>query len=203
MGDRGEIWCNGQCLWLSDKCILPGPLDYVWWFLLESFTHWWRFLPITMFIALLMLAYACAYKVKVVDKLPNKISSHPLDFDDWEDREVGLFACFCKPDQCCWATFCTPVVAAKNYHVGNVMGYWPACFFVWIGMWTFFFPFYFLMVVVRTAMSAKLKRNLRYKTNYVVDLCVTLCCFPCEVGRESIEVNEAVGKTIECPFEVY
>lgn len=200
---HGEDWCHGQCLWMWDECILPTSGDLFIWFLVECFKHWYRFLPFTVFFGLIMLAYACAYKFKVVDKLPKKqIPDRGLDFEDWEDREVGLFECFGQPDQCLWATFCTPVVAAKNYAVGGVMGYWPACCFVWLGMHTLFLPFYCVLAVVRTSLSTKLKRNMAYETNFAVDFFTTLFCFPCEVGRESLEVNNAIGKTIECPFEI-
>lgn len=202
-GGSGEQWCNGQCLWLWDECIRPTFWDRVTKFVVDLFVYWYRLIPYMVFFGLVMLAYACAYKHKILWKLPKrKIPEHGLDFEDWKDREVGLFECCGKPSTCLWATFCTPVLAAKNHDVAGVMSYWPSCCFHFFGMYTLFLPFYCLMVVVRQSFSSSLKRNLSFESNPCKDFFTTLFCFCCEVGRESIEVDNEIGRNIECLWEV-
>merc|ERR1719507_1183344 len=92
-----------------------------------------------------------------------------------------------------------PLVAAKNYEVGRVCPFWPSCCIMFAGMYS---PFYCLTAIVRTCMSRKLKRNLGLEPNCCMDFILSLFCWPCEVGRESLEVDEAVGVEVTCLNQV-
>merc|ERR1719215_1957667 len=160
-------------------------------------------LPLSMFTGLVMLIYACMYKKNVVQELPQEsIPNHGPDFDSWREREVGLFGCCRQPDQCLWATFCTPGVAAKNYQVAGVMGFWPSCLCLFAGTFSMCWPFFCAVALFRTIMSAKLKKNLGFRPVFLKDFLISLFCFPCEVGRESMEVDHRIGVKISCPFKV-
>jgi Cys-rich protein (TIGR01571 family) len=201
---NGDLWCNGKCMWFNGAC-----QETTLWLSFRQFTRWtfWLWvdwIPIVLLIGLVMLAYAVVYKKKIVEDIPQEsisVNDDP-DFDSWQDREVGLFDCFKYPDQALWATFCTPVVAAKNYSTGRVMPYWPACLVTFCGIFTLFWPAFCLLAIIRTVMAGKLKRNLSIKPNFGLDCLVNIFCLPCEIGRESIEVNDALGVKIKCPFEV-
>lgn len=193
-------------MWYNGVCAEP-----TFWSRLCAYTHWtyhlWlRSLPFSFLAALVMTAYACVYKNKIVEEIPQEmISKADADADDlksWKEREVGLFEVFKFPSQCLWAFCCTPVVAGKNYHTTAVMPFWPACISVFVAMVSCFWPLYCIMAIGRTVLAGNLQRNMGYQPNFVVNCCLTLFCFPCEIGRESIEVNEALGVTIECPFTV-
>jgi len=199
--NNGALWCNGQCIWYNGGChnhnLWTNLMDSIY----ASFYIWLRTLPITLFLGIVMLAYATIYKSKIVDHLEHL----PPKGDDsyWRERHYGLFSCFSRPDLCMWSTFCTPVVAAKNYDVGNVMGYYASCFCLFLGMFTCFWPFYCILALVRTSWSQKLSRNLRLRPDFCLDFWTTLFCFPCDVARESMEVDEAIGVELKCPFKVY
>jgi len=201
---NGELWCNGECMWYNGSCEEP-----TFWAHFMKFTHWTLYmwgcsLPFTFLTAIVMTAYAVVYKKKIVDELPQEGISvnDDRDFEDWKEREVGLFECFSFPNQCLWATFCTPVVSAKNYSLGQVGSFWPSCCLVFVGIFSLFWPVYCIMAIVRTVLSSKLQRNLEIKPNFCLTFVQTLFCFPCEVGRESIEVNNALGVDLSCPFEI-
>lgn len=176
----------------------------IWHSLRASLLLWMRTLPLTLFLAIVMLVYARVYRARILEELPQDyIPNRSDDYAYWQERQFGLFDCFTKPDQCMWATLCTPVVAAKNYQVGSVMGYWASCACIFVGLFTFFWPFYCIMACVRTSFSQQLSRNLRLKHNFCKDFFVTLFCFPCDVGRESMEVDEAIGVDLKCCFQVH
>lgn len=206
-GDVGEEYCNGDCSWIWGHCKIPSFLEWVEKvFIWDTFKNWKTFLPYVAYYGLLMLAYACVYKSKIVDELPhskiNEIHGLVGDLGDGDDREVGLFQCFTKPSQCLWVLFCAPVVAAKNYDQGKVMSFWPACFLIYIGTYTCFFPFWIVMACFRASLSTRLAAHMGLKTSLPWNFYLTLYCFPCQVGRESIEVDKALGVELECPFKV-
>lgn len=198
------MWCNGDCMWLNGECQEPTFWGRLWELTHTTFWLWYHSIPICFLIALVMAAYAIVYKKKVVEEIPaERIENNDdPDFDAWEQREVGLFECFKYPSQCLWATFCAPVVAGKNFSTTGVLPFWPSCCLVFIGIFTLFWPIFCMMAIVRTILSGKLQRNLNFKPNCCVNLFVNLFCFPCEIGRESIEVDNALGVEIKCPFEV-
>jgi len=163
---------------------------------------WWRVAPITMpFHWSIMLCYACIYKSKVVDEFPDKFiqPNNDPECEAWEDQTVGLFDCFYNPNQCLWALFCTPVLAAKNFHVAKVCGYWPSfCL-----MWTMYFsPLACISVVMHTMMATKLQRNLYHQSSCCWEFILSLCCMPCAVGRESMEVDHKAFTAVRCMFTV-
>jgi len=200
---NGELWCNGDCAWHHGDCIEPTLMTRLHVYLEWSFWIWCTTGPWVVLIGLFMGCYAAVYKKKVLDEIPHDvIYEKDRDFDEWEPRTVGLFACFQAPNQLLWSLFCSPVVAAKNFQVGNVMNFWPACMLMFCGVYSAFWPVYCCMIGVRTALSGKLKRNMGFRPNFFADCCTTMFCFPCEVGRESIEVDRAIGVDIQCPFIV-
>lgn len=138
----------------------------------------------------LLSIFACIYKVKVVDKLP-KFYPHP----EHRPREKGLLSCVCEPDTCLYTTFCMPIVAAKNWDAAGVCSFWPGCFLMTVCTYT---PFYPISVIMRAVFSGQVRQKLGYETNCCVDCLTTAFCFPCEVGRESLEVDEELGVRIEC-----
>jgi len=202
--DNGPMWCNGQCTWYRGGCVEHTWWTNLWYSLRISFEFWLRSVPVILGLAFAMLIYARLYKSWVVDEIPQEHIPNRWEGQAyWQERQFGLFECCTRPEQCLWATFCTPVVAAKNYHVGSAMGYWASCTCVFVGMFTFFWPFYCIMAAVRTGFSQKLARNLRLRPRFCKDFLVSLFCLPCDVGRESMEVDEALGVEIRCPFAVY
>lgn len=147
-----------------------------------------------------MLCYAAVYKTKVVDELPQEwIRQHGEEFTSWMERRVGLFDVFGSPNTCLFAFCCSPVVAAKNYQVGRVLGFWPSCIALYCFMYS---PFYLIGALIRTILSMQLNRNLGYHPNFFRDCFFSVFCFWCEVGRESLEVDEAIGVKIRCAFDV-
>lgn len=198
---KGRSWCNGDCGWAFGGCRPIGAIETVaggsWSVkLLNSFTGSW------FLTAAIMLCYACCYKMKVVDKYPDGISEvkERNHDDDCVDREVGIFEVFKHPNMCLWAFCCTPVLAAKNYHVGKVMSYWPACIAMFIT--TSFPPFFCLAVLLRACWSMSLQRNLKHETNCIKELIAGCFCFPCAVGRDSLEVDNDEWVTVKCLFEI-
>lgn len=198
--DNEDLWCNGECVWYGGGCHEPNLFYKLKIWIMWSFWMWLYFIPHTALIGLVMAVYAAVYKKKIVEEIP-MIPENDPDADDLVDREVKLFDCLKMPDQLIWAIFCSPVVVGKNYAKGQVLGFWPSCCLVYCGLYSLFWPVFLCMALVRTILSSKLKRNMGLKSN-PLDCCVNVFCWPCEVGRESIEVNDFIGVKIRCPFEV-
>lgn len=200
----GKAWCNGQCVWADDACQDKHP-----WASLPSFQvtngslPWLSSLMAALGVCLtaaIALCYASIYKKKVVDELPHKlIQQRGPDSEYRQERKVGIFDVLSEPNTCMWAFLCPSVLAAKNYQVGQVVGFWPSCITLFCFMYS---PFYCIAALLRTYWSMALKRNLGYKTNSFTDCCLSLFCFWCEVGRESLEVDTAIGAKVKCAFQV-
>jgi hypothetical protein len=193
---NGESWCNGDCVWVNDDCrdktVSNSLLKF---FTVTSGAGIWGSTSWVV-SASIMFCFACVYKAKVVNQLSHdRIPERNQDYDKWSDRKYGLFDCLFKPNTCLYTTLCMPLVAAKNYEVGRVCPFWPACIIMFVGM---FSPFYCLTACIRTVWSGRLKRNLGYRSSCLMDLLYSLFCWPCEVGRESLEVDEALGVEISC-----
>merc|ERR1719210_2342854 len=142
-----------------------------------------------------MVVYAAVYKTKVVSKFPQEIGegeevaeSECGDDLAFEERKYGLLAVFerGRTSACVWSFFCTPVLAAKNYEVSRVLGFWPSCLCLGFLMYS---PLYCVAVLIRTMLSARLKRKMKYEPRFFKDCMMTCFCLPCEVGRESLEVD--------------
>jgi len=195
---HGRSWCNGECVWTFNSCMRRGAS--------QQFVHQMEgsfglslggLLPAVLVCWLALLIYAFIYKRKVVSRFPQDITPRDADFDMWRERELGVFAVFKNPQTALWAFFCTPVLAAKNYHVGQVLSFWPACMLM---TFTTYSPLCCLMAPIRAMLSTALQRNLRHEPNFTRDVLVNACCLPCEVGRESIEVDDEEFMEVMCPF---
>lgn len=202
---HGGLWCNGDCTWVFGDC------EYsTWWVwckkqfnnLLDLYLYfwwtWWHCLPFVILFAIIMAIYAAQFKNKVVVEYPDSIPSRDVEYDDFVDREVTMFDTCKMPNTLLWATFCTPVLAAKNYEVGKAFGYWPSCIFMFL-MYT---PFFCIAVIMRASMSSKLLRNMRIQPNFLQQLCTGFCCMCLSIGQESLEVDMNTHREITCLFNV-
>merc|ERR1719410_585389 len=100
----------------------------------QAMHQWLLGLPVVLVGAAVYIFYAGLYKTKVVSKFPKEIGegeevaeSECGDDAEFQDQKFGTFSLFEHSPTCLWAFFCTPVLAAKNYEVSDVMGFWPSC----------------------------------------------------------------------------
>lgn len=212
----GDSWCNGQCTWVFSECefttfwvrfkrhwndftdwcwnLVGEFLDWVWdleWHLALLWGPW------VLLLGVGMLAYSITYKQRVVDAFPSLIVDRSPDYDSWRHREMTVLDSLKDPRTCLWSFLCTPVLAAKNYHVGKVCNFWFSCPIIFL-MYT---PLFCVAAVLRAWFATKLQRNLRYKPNCIEEISMSFCCICCAVGRESIEVDAAEHMLVSCPFE--
>mmetsp|Transcript_128676 Transcript_128676/g.320959 ORF Transcript_128676/g.320959 Transcript_128676/m.320959 type:complete len:298 (-) Transcript_128676:76-969(-) len=186
--NNGPEWCNGDCQWLriagsyeGGQCIPgPGHANEALWYGLSFLVS-----------GLVMLCYACVYKQKVIVGPPplpkvNTFISGP---------RLGIFDCFWYPDTCLYTLFCLPIVAAKNYYATEVCPFWPGCILTFLGTYS---PFYCLTVFGRTVLSGRVQDKLGIKHNFCMDCVYAAFCFPCDVARESLEVDRELGVEITC-----
>mmetsp|Transcript_126593 Transcript_126593/g.405257 ORF Transcript_126593/g.405257 Transcript_126593/m.405257 type:complete len:400 (+) Transcript_126593:104-1303(+) len=190
---NGRTWCNGQCEWVI------GPLGNGQCVDQElAATATWR-LPIysssMVFSGCIMLAFACYYKARVVDQL-----SVVKGGNHWKDAhsELGPFACLSDRDTCLTTTFCLPVVAAKNYHITEVCSFWPACVLIFLGTYS---PFVCVTAIIRGVLTGRVRERLGYSSSCLQDIVLGLFCFPCEVGRESLEIDHELAVKISCGLD--
>mmetsp|Transcript_17209 Transcript_17209/g.49782 ORF Transcript_17209/g.49782 Transcript_17209/m.49782 type:complete len:254 (-) Transcript_17209:145-906(-) len=194
---HGALWCNGDCVWISGfldagKCELKGLMgmpsagtnpnaDFYWY----AASFWVS--------AVVLVAYACIYKKKVVDKIPELAGAHIAS------NELSLFVCFTKLHTCLQVAFCMPVVMAKNYNAAQVMEFWPSCIFSFLLTYT---PLWPVGVIVRAVLAKKVQDEIGHETTLVKTCCKNLFCMPCDVGRESEEIDDEVGAEIKCCCKV-
>jgi len=188
---NGPTWCNGDCAWL----FLPGSDGQCVTKMGGNTNETYAYLFSALISGAIMLIYACVYKQKVIVGPPplpkvNSIISGP---------RRGLFECFWYPDTCLYTTFCLPVVAAKNYYAADVCPFWPGCVLTFLGTYS---PFYCLSVFARTVLSGRVQDKLGIRHNFCMDCLQTAFCFPCDVGRESLEVDREIGVEISCCCQV-
>jgi len=138
-----------------------------------------------------MLIFACFYYKRVIKGPPPLPQVNSIG----GPRRHGLFECFQDMDTCLYTAFCLPVVAGKNYYAADICGFWPGCIFTFIGMYS---PFYCITVCVRTVLAGKIQEKLGHNPDCCWNFMMTLFCFPCEVGRESMEIDSEIGATITC-----
>lgn len=143
---------------------------------------------------LVMLIFACMYKKKVVDKLPELPKQRKSTPDT-----ISIWACLCDRATCLYTCCCLPSVAAKNYSVTGVCPFWPSFFLLVFGTYSCFYP---IMVCIRACFSVKLRKRMGIESNFCMECCVSFFCFPLEVGRESIEVDEELEVEIGTCFRV-
>jgi len=140
--------------------------------------------------AAVMLVYACVYKRKVVDKI-GKVP----EFFKIAGREQGILACLFDVNQCLQTFFCLPVVAGKNYAATEACGFWPGCILTCVGTYS---PLFLLTAFVRALLSGNTQQRLGYKQTFCTILFFNVFCYPCEIGRESMEVDAELGASIYC-----
>lgn len=190
---NGVSWCNGDCHWLtipgadSGQCVSNfgrGPISNIYIYLTSFAVN-----------GFLMFIFACVYKQKVVMGPPPlpKVNSVGAP------ARRGLFECFWHPDTCLYTTFCLPVVAGKNYYAANICGFWPGCIFTFLGTYS---PFYFFTVLARAMLSGRVQANMGQTPNVLTNCIYSVFCFPCDVGRESLEVDAEIGAEITCCCQV-
>lgn len=197
---NGREWCNGECMWVSSmlgvsgQCIerLPivggaipdsGRNNMHWYYLIVGIT------------GLLMFIFAAIYKVKVV----NKIGIVGKYFNP-HARERGIFECFADTNTCLHVAFCLPVVAGKNYAATETTGFWPGCVLTFLGTYS---PFYLFNVLIRAILTGMVQRRTGGEHTFCQNLLFNLFCYPCEIGRESMEVDTELGAEIRCCMHVH
>jgi len=197
---NGAAWCNGDCLWtgslLGDgECKLSSPIlgmpslepqDSL------SSLYWWGL--ICLLSSLVMLVYACIYKRKVIAELEPIPSSMNITGD-----EIPVTACCKKPHTILYTCFCMPIVLGKNYWAASLMPFWPGCIFSFLLHCT---PLYPLGVCVRAILAKKVQDIIGHDRSWATVFFLSLFCLPCEVGRESLEVDAEIGADITCCCQV-
>jgi len=205
---NGRAWCNGDCEWVAPfdapwrpadnsqgECrprsqqLLDWLMDLIGTGRYWNMNPWWYYVSFGT-AAMILLVFASVYYSQVVQQLPVV----PAAFRTGA-RERGIFACLSDPSTCLYTTFCLPVVAGKNYHVTEVMGFWPGCIFTFLATYS---PLYLLVVLVRAILSMKVQERLGFRTGFMSACCLNLFCMPCDIGRESIEVDSEIGAEITC-----
>lgn len=192
---HGSAWCNGDCAWvgsgfLGGQCVpktpaIGVPLD------LDSTQNMYYSLSGFILTGVIMLCYACAYNQKVIKGPPEfpKVNSFS------SPARKGLFECLRYPETCLHVTFCLPVIAAKNYYAADVCPFWPGCLLSFLLSYS---PLYFLNACVRAVISGRVQDNLGLEHHCLWDCVLALFCYPCDVGRESLEIDSEVGADIKC-----
>lgn len=201
---RGPSWCNGECLWTFGHCQHLGGWTLLRHDLQDLLWVWVNWLPVLLLTCGVMLGYAYIYKSKVVEEYPRRGAGvieerSVLEREAYREPRFGLFAIFSEPATALWAFFCTPVLAAKNYQVGEVSDFWTSCMILGCALYS---PCCCFAAIFHAISSGKLKRNLRLRSSFVNDCILGLCCLPCEVGRESLEVDTEEYVEVRCPFQV-
>jgi len=205
---QGRLWCNGDCIWHRDECVDENICTWLFKILYDGiWGNWWKATPCSLLSGIIFAVYGVIYKNKVVNWIPDHLPEKDADWEDWREdweREFGIFSVLGNPSQCLWAFCCAPVVAAKNYDKGSVTprNFWWACGMIFCGLGSAFYPLFCFMSCIRASWAAKLDRNLGYRPNFLKSWLLTLFCFPCDVGRESLEVDHRLGVKIYCPFIV-
>lgn len=192
---RGAAWCNGDCMWDVNSCV-PKSMHPIQAFLagLNIGKMLYGGAPI-LGMLLISGVFAAIYKRKVVDEIPHGlIKQGLLNVGQLTPRERGLFDCFKSPSTCLTTAFCMPAVAAKNYEIGGVLGFWPSCIAHALLLYS---PLCFLSALLRTILGMKLQTNLDFEPEPAKDCLLHLFCGPCEVGRQSLEVDEAVKVRVQ------
>jgi len=140
--------------------------------------------------ATIMFVFAYFYKQHVIEGPP----SFPKVNSSMTGPRRGLFTCLGHPQTCLHVTFCMPVVAAKNYHATDVLDFWPSCIVTFLSTYS---PLYCIAVVIRAILSGRVQDKLGVQHSCCWDM-IYAFFLPCDVGRESMEIDQEVGADIEC-----
>lgn len=208
-GVHGYHWCHGDCTWVerSSTCELTVALqseaaakrDWLWPALRTAASI---YVPACLLLWVVMVVYASVYRSRVVSEYPQEIALqlNPGSGTDWKvtrDRSEGLFTVFREPHTLMWALCCPSVLAAKNYHVGNVLNFWPSCIILTVTLYTPLLP---IGLLIRAVLSNRLMGNMRYNSDVCIAIVLGMFCLPCDIGRESLEVDDEEYMLVGCPF---
>mmetsp|Transcript_19419 Transcript_19419/g.56411 ORF Transcript_19419/g.56411 Transcript_19419/m.56411 type:complete len:237 (+) Transcript_19419:31-741(+) len=191
---NGGLWCHGACVWLmtptGGACLPAGFVkgvpsvsgdagtDFVWWATIFTVSGF------------LMLLFAFAYEKQVV----NRMGTIPWKLDPQASRR-GLFSCCTSGHTCLYSCFCLPVVLGKNYQAAELMGFWKGCVTSFVLLYS---PLYCVGVGVRTILAMEVSDAIGGHQELCSTLCKSMFCMPCDVGRESMQVDEELSATITC-----
>jgi len=141
--------------------------------------------------AIIMFIFGYFYNQHVIEGPPPfpKVSSHRAG------PRVGLFDCCKDANTCLHVCFCMPIVAAKNYHATGVCDFWPGCVVAFTSTYT---PFWCISVLIRAVLSVRVKEKMGLEYSFLWACIVSIFCLPCDVGRESLEIDREAGADIEC-----
>lgn len=196
---NGAVWCNGDCTWVLDlhggqcmpKPFLPGmPNTDIG----ANFYYW-----LLAFVSSggIMFIYACVYFKQVIFG-PPELPKVPEGLNATGKR-YGLFDCLSHPNTCLYVTFCLPIVAGKNYYAARICGFWPGCCFTYCLTYS---PFYCVSALIRAFLSGMVRERLGHETSCCLQFLYSFFCYPCDVGRESLEVDQEIGAEINCCCDV-
>jgi len=184
---------GGSTADLADRSYIPPELDLI---LKQQTNITYGF----MSSGIVMFLFACLFKAKVVDAYPLHLLDEIIE-DGGQPQEawdsLGLFSVVLRPATCCYVMCCSPVLTAKNYHVTEICDFWPACCLLYVT-----YNMCCVGICVRTYFSSQLKTKLNIQHDLCSDFLLNLLCMPCELGRESLVVDEVMGLTIGCPMRV-
>jgi len=203
-GDNGAAWCHGMCEWISGpwgggQCVLRGPggipefvqLPYEMQDATFIHLHAMQYGTLVLATGLLMLCFAVNYNKRVVRHMP-AIDEVIIK----SRREKSLMSCFWEPSVCLYATCCAPLLAGKNYYATRVCpNFWAGCIFTFLGMYT---PFFCIWLPVRAWLSTLVQVTIGQRTSCCSQLLTTLFCFPCDLAREGLEIDDELGAEITC-----
>lgn len=138
---------------------------------------------------IIALTFACVYKSKVVDRVPELQQAADLT-----TLKTSLFQCFEAKHRsvCLHSVFCP---AARNAHTAAVAGVCP----FWLG-WCFTFfttcsPFEWIVLFI---MRSQLRKKMGMETDTGGDILASCFCSPCAVAQMAIELDQRVGVEVEC-----
>jgi len=146
----------------------------------------------------LVILFAYFFKTKVVDKMP-KVTKYS---GARRERQVGLFDCFQKQDVCLHAACCLPPTSAKVMHQTDIMGYWPGCVATACTSHPVWPPLMCLGAIFRFWVMTTYQDYMGFESDIGEAAVVACCCWPCEVGRQTLEVDAETGMAATCVCQV-
>jgi hypothetical protein len=203
---NGQVWCNGQCAWLGPtemdglcigKITIPGilPEDSP----LGAEFFYWAGVAGPAFVGTLL--FAIIFYFRAVKSDTRADMPHASLWDARPARR-SLFECFKHKETLVHVLFCLPVVAGKNMHIAdNCGGYWPATLVYLIlmyGPWSVFGAWgalwsWLAVVTIRTIFSVQFYKGIGLKPQIARTFFFSAFCFPCDLGRESLEADAEIG----------
>lgn len=144
------------------------------------------------------LAFAWRYQEMVVAKIQRRDVKAPAGARDFRHT---LFDCCCCDDftMCLHVVCCGYTRSAHNAAVLNIMEFWPTWFtFLIIDtfLWLCFVPCCF-----RVWFRTEVKRKLGLPPDCFCDCCCVIFCGSCELGQQSLDIDELLGVKVMCCCE--